>query len=139
MFSLIDGVIDPTVVRHAVQRPEAGAVVVFEGATRNHHKGREVVRLEYEAYASMAESEMADIGRRAKRRWPEVRVAIQHRVGVVAIGETSVAIAVSAPHRGAAYEASRFAIDELKCRVPIWKREVYADGSTWKANTEVLE
>lgn len=137
MFNLTGDVIDPNNVRNAVRRSEAGALVVFEGVTRNHHEDREVIRLEYEAYASMAESQMAEIGRQVQLRWPDVRIAMQHRLGVVAVGEASVVIAVSAPHRGPAYEASQFAIEELKRRVPIWKREVYADGSIWKANREV--
>ena len=84
----------------------------------------------------MAEREMLAIVGEAQVKWPGARLSIAHRVGLVPIGETSVAIAVSAPHRDAAYLASRFAIDRLKERVPIWKKEVYADGSTWKANAE---
>jgi molybdopterin synthase catalytic subunit len=98
-----------------------------------------VERLEYEAYGGMAEREMAQIGSRIADRWPGVRVAMVHRLGVVAVGEASVVIAVSAPHRGEAYAASRFAIDELKAHVPVWKKEVYADGSVWKANAEVTQ
>jgi molybdopterin synthase catalytic subunit len=137
MFLVTEETIDAVAVAETVRHDEAGAVIVFEGVTRNHHEGRRVVRLEYEAYASMAQTHMQDIARRACSQWPDIRMAMVHRVGVVAIGEASVVIAVSAPHRDQAYAASRFAIDELKATVPIWKKEVYDDGSSWKANGEV--
>ncbi len=136
MVELTEAVIDVGVVREAVSRDEAGAVLVFEGVTRNHHDGRAVVRLEYEAYASMAKTQMSVICDTIASRWPGSRVAMIHRIGVVDVGEASVVIAVSAPHRDEAYAASRFAIDTLKASVPIWKKEVYADGSVWKANAE---
>lgn len=139
MFRLTASPIVSDDVASAVSNPEAGAVIVFEGVTRNHHDGKAVERLEYEAYGGMAEREMAQIGSRIADRWPGVRVAMVHRLGVVAVGEASVVIAVSAPHRGEAYAASRFAIDELKAHVPVWKKEVYADGSVWKANAEVTQ
>jgi len=137
MIALVDGAIDVTAVVDAVRRDEAGAVVVFEGVTRNHHQNREVVRLEYEAYPGMAEREMQSIAATSLQRWPDVRVAIVHRVGLVALGEASVVIAVSSPHRDEAYAASRFLIDTLKTTVPIWKKEFYTDGSVWKANVTV--
>ena len=138
MFFLTTDAIDVSVLRASVERAEAGAVLVFEGTTRNHHQGREVVRLEYEAYEGMAKEQMARIGREVTGRWPEARVAIAHRVGVVPVGESSVVIATSAPHRDVAYAANRYAIDTLKAVVPVWKKEVYADGSVWKANAEVF-
>ena len=128
--------IEPRVLVDDVRRDEAGAVIVFEGVTRNHHDGREVVRLEYEAYAGMAETEMERIVNEVQQRWSGARISMAHRIGVVGVGEASVVIAVSAPHRDAAYAASRFAIDTLKALVPIWKKEVYSDGSVWKANAE---
>ena len=137
MFVLTPEEINVDLLRSAVARPEAGAVLLFEGTTRNHHDGRAVVRLEYEAYAGMAESKMAEIGQQVIDRWPDARVAMAHRTGVVPVGEASVVIATSAPHRDVAYAASRFAIDTLKAVVPVWKKEVYSDGSTWKANAEV--
>ena len=139
MFALTTEMIQTNAVRNAVQRPKAGATIVFEGVTRNHHNGRTVERLEYEAYAGMAEAEMAKIGQAVQERWPEARTAIVHRVGLVPVGEVSVVIATSAPHRDTAYAASRFAIDTLKKTVPIWKREVYEDGSVWKANEEAKD
>jgi len=137
MIGLTHEVIDPTAVAAAVRRPEAGAVIVFEGVTRNHHDGRSVLRLEYEAYVEMAERELAAIVRLASDQWPDIRAAVVHRLGVVSLGEASVVIAISAPHRDMAYAASRFLIDTLKAKVPIWKKEVYSDGSTWKANAEM--
>lgn len=134
---IVDSAIDISTLRLSVNDPGAGAILVFEGVTRDHFEGRKVVRLEYEAYRPMAEREMQAIIDDAQTQWEGVRIAITHRVGLVPLGETSVGIAVSAPHRDAAYLASRFAIDRLKERVPIWKKEVYSDGSTWKANAEV--
>ena len=138
MVGLVHGAIDVSGVLAEVKRHEAGAVLVFEGVTRNHHDGREVVRLEYEAYPEMANRELRALVEEAKRRWPEVRTAIAHRLGVVPLGEASVVIGVSAPHRDEAYQASRFLIDTLKATVPIWKKEIYVDGSVWKANAECL-
>ncbi len=139
MFALTNEIIQTDAVRQAVQRPQAGATIVFEGVTRNHHDGRTVKRLEYEAYEGMAEAEMAKVGQAVRERWPQARTAIVHRVGVVPVGQVSVVIATSAPHRDTAYAASRFAIDTLKNTVPIWKREVYEDGSVWKANQEARD
>jgi molybdopterin synthase catalytic subunit len=135
MLALTDAVIDVDAVVEVVRRNAAGAVLVFEGVTRDTHDGKSVIRLEYEAYAGMAEAELEAIAARARERWPALRIAIVHRIGVVRLGEASVVIAVSTPHRDAAYAASRFAIDALKTQVPIWKKEIYADGSVWKANT----
>lgn len=123
-------------LRAAVTHSGAGAVLVFHGITRDHFDGRGVTRLSYEAYAPMAQAQMAEIISEAQERWPGVRVAIAHRLGVVPVQEASVIIAVSAPHRGACYDASRFAIDTLKARVPIWKKEHYVDGAVWKGNAE---
>ncbi len=139
MIGLTNDAIDVAAVAAVVRRNEAGAVLVFEGVTRNHHQGREVVRLEYEAYAEMAELELNAMADTAIRKWPDVRLSIVHRLGVVKLGEASVVIAVSAPHRDVAYAASRFLIDTLKTKVPIWKKEVYTDGSVWKANVEVQD
>ena len=139
MFALTDTVIDVIGVSEAVRRAEAGAVITFEGVTRNHHDGKRVVHLEYEAYAGMAEAEMKAIGVQTVSMWPGALVAIVHRIGVVDVGEASVVIAVSAPHRDEAYAASRFVIDTLKAKVPVWKKEVYLDGSAWKANAEVVD
>jgi molybdopterin synthase catalytic subunit len=129
--------IDIVRVQAAVQSVKRGAVILFLGCTRDSHDGRGVVRLEYEAYEPMAIQEMKQIRQDIIQKWPETEVAIVHRLGVVPQGEVSVAIAVASPHRESAYMASRFAIDTLKERVPIWKKEIYTDGSVWKENKEV--
>ena len=134
MLRIVDGPIDVAAVRAAVSRPEAGAVLVFEGVARDSFDGRRVVELSYEAYAEMAVPVLESIAAEISTTWPEVRVAMVHRTGTVAIGEPSVVIAVSAPHRAEGYEASRRAIEALKERLPVWKKEVYDDGSAWKAN-----
>jgi MoaE-MoaD fusion protein len=115
----------------AVADPAAGATVTFVGTTRRDNAGRHVLRLEYEAYEPMALKEMRKLAEEAGRRYGIVRIAIQHRIGVVEIGEVSVAIAVSAAHRNEAFEACRFAIDRLKEVVPIWKKEHFEGGEIW--------
>jgi molybdopterin synthase catalytic subunit len=114
-----------------VRSDEAGAIATFVGTTRNRSRDRDVLHLEYEAYEGMAEEVMADLAATLKTRHALCEVAIHHRVGRVDVGETSVVIAVSAPHRGAALAACREAIDELKVTVPLWKKEVYAGGEEW--------
>jgi len=114
-----------------VRTPAAGAIATFTGTTRARSRGRDVVHLDYEAYEEMAEAEMARIAAALKERHELCEVAIHHRVGRVGIGETSVVIAVSAPHRAAALAACREAIDTLKETVPLWKKEVYAGGEEW--------
>ncbi|HSL66154.1 MAG TPA: molybdenum cofactor biosynthesis protein MoaE [Gaiellaceae bacterium] len=114
-----------------VASPDAGAIATFVGTTRRRSRGREVVRLEYEAYEGMAEVELERIATALRERHELCEVAIHHRVGVVGIGETSVVIAVSAPHRDAALAACRAAIDTLKETVPLWKKEVYEGGAEW--------
>lgn len=114
-----------------VRSDEAGAIATFVGTTRARSRGRAVERLEYEAYAGMAEGVMARIAHELKDRYDLCDVAIHHRIGVVEIGDTSVVIAVSAPHRAAALDACRDAIDTLKETVPLWKKEVYEGGAEW--------
>lgn len=123
--------IDIGALERAVADPRAGAIVTFAGTTRADNAGRRVIRLEYEAYEPMALSEMRRLARQAGERWQIVRIAIAHRIGLVDIGETSVAIAVSAAHRAEAFEACRFAIDRLKEVVPIWKKEYFEGGEVW--------
>jgi molybdopterin synthase catalytic subunit len=114
-----------------VRTDDAGAIATFVGTTRRHSRGRDVLHLEYEAYEGMAEQVMAELADELKRRHDLCAVAIHHRVGRVEIGETSVVIAVSAPHRAGALAACREAIDELKVSVPLWKKEVYVGGEEW--------
>lgn len=123
--------IDIAALERAASSPAAGALVTFAGTTRQTNAGRQVMRLEYEAYEPMALREMHKLAREAANRWPIVRIAIAHRIGVVEIGETSVAIAVAAAHRAEAFEACRFAIDRLKEVVPIWKKEHFEGGEIW--------
>ena len=114
-----------------VRSDEAGAIATFVGTTRARSRGREVTYLEYEAYEGMAEQVMESLASELASRHDLCKVAIHHRVGRVDIGETSVVIAVSAPHRAAALGACREAIDELKVTVPLWKKEVYEGGEEW--------
>jgi molybdopterin synthase catalytic subunit len=114
--------------------PEHGAAIAFVGTTREWTHGKRTVRLEYEAYAPMAISTMRQIGEEIAGRWPGALCAISHRIGVVGLSETSVVIAVSSPHRESCYEASRYAIERLKQIVPIWKKEIWEDGSEWKGH-----
>ena len=111
-----------------VQSPERGGVACFLGTVRNHHGGREVRGLEYSAYAPMAEAECARILAETETRWP-VTVALRHRVGRLEIGDAAVAVVAASAHRNEAFVACRHVIEELKLRVPIWKREVFADGT----------
>jgi molybdopterin synthase catalytic subunit len=131
MFRVTDKPIDLDELVRFVTDPEAGAIVPFIGTTRNHNDGRKVIALDYEAYPEMAEKELARIGADAAKKWPICRMAIVHRLGPVQIGETSVIIAVSSAHRDAAFAASRFAIEEIKKSVPIWKKEVFEGGEVW--------
>jgi molybdopterin synthase catalytic subunit len=108
-----------------------GAVSIFLGTVRETNAGQSVLFLEYEAYAGMAEREMERIEREAIARFPVSRVEVVHRVGRVAVGETSVVVAVAAPHRAAAMDACRYVIDALKASVPIWKREHFEGGIVW--------
>ncbi len=113
-----------------VQSPQAGAVVLFLGTVRQFTQGRETVALDYEAYAAMAQRKMAQLEAQARAKWPLIGCAMQHRLGHLELGEVSVAVAVSAPHRHQAFEAARWLIDTLKKEVPIWKKEHWADGTT---------
>ena len=110
-----------------VESPARGGVACFLGTVRNHQDGRNVLRLEYSAYAPMAEAECARIVAEAEDRW-DCAVALAHRVGTLEVGDTAVAIAAASPHREEAFAACRYVIEEVKRRVPIWKREFFADG-----------
>jgi molybdopterin synthase catalytic subunit len=128
MSYLVTDPIDPGALLALVQSPERGGVASFLGTVRNHQGGRDVLRLEYSAYGPMAEAECERIVAEAESRWG-VAVALRHRVGKLAIGDTAVAIAAASAHRDDAFLACRYVIEEVKRRVPIWKKEVYADGS----------
>ena len=130
---LTEAAIDVAALEAAVAESGHGAVVTFVGRARDQaDDGREVLELEYEAYPEMSGAVLAEIVGEAERRWAGCRAAVVHRVGVVPIGEAAVAIVTVAPHRADAYEANRFVIEAIKERLPIWKRERFADGSEWK-------
>ncbi len=130
-FELTTEVIDVGSVARRVVRPECGATVTLDGYAREWTRGRQTLHLVYEAYAPMALSELARLGREAHNRFEIAYIGIVHRTGRLEIGETSVVISVGAPHRRAAFEACEWAIRELKRTVPIWKKEVFADGEVW--------
>jgi molybdopterin synthase catalytic subunit/molybdopterin converting factor small subunit len=130
-FRLIDGPLDVAAVLREVEDPEAGAVASFVGTVRRRSRDRDVVHLEYEAYEEMAEPLITRLGEALEQRHGLCAVAIHHRIGRVEIGEASVVIAVSAPHRSAALDACRDAIETLKTTIPLWKKEVYAGGEEW--------
>jgi len=123
--------LDPRRLEAAVAHAGAGAICTFTGVVRDHSRGEAVTHLEYEAYAGMAERQMREIVAEIAERWPEARVAMAHRTGVLEIGEASVVVSVSCPHRAQAFEACRWGIDRLKESVPIWKKEFAATGAVW--------
>ena len=131
MFRVVENPIDINPLIEAVGTAASGAIVTFVGTTRDHNEGRKVIALSYEAYVDMAEKELERVGAEAKARWPIDRIAITHRIGRVELGEASVVIAVAAGHRDAAFDACRFAIEEIKRTVPIWKKEVFEGGEVW--------
>ncbi|HEY7613183.1 MAG TPA: molybdenum cofactor biosynthesis protein MoaE [Gemmatimonadales bacterium] len=128
MAFLSSSPLDLTALVARVEAAERGAITSFVGLVRDHHAGRGVTRLEYSAYGPMAEAECARIVAEAEARWP-VRIALAHRVGALAIGDAAVAVAAGAAHREESFAACRFVIEEVKRRVPIWKKEFYADGA----------
>ena len=141
VFELRAEPLDPQEAWQRVAHPNCGAICFFTGTTRERNRERDVVRLDYEAFAGMAESEMRTIFDACLERFgpasatddPELRLRllVQHRTGTVEVGEPSVVVAVASPHRDAAFLAARFLIDELKARVPLWKKEIYGDGHHW--------
>ena len=128
--ALVNKAIDAAAVLAEVAASKNGAAVLFVGAVRDSNDGRDVSGIEYSAYVAMAESEMAVIVSEAAAEFDTDDIVVEHRVGRLGIGEASVVIAVAHPHRAQAYEASRFIIEALKKRVPVWKREDYLDGTT---------
>ncbi len=124
--------IDASALLEFVSVPKCGAVVLFLGTVRNHSRGKTgVTHLEYEAYDGVVESKLVEIVTEAMAQWPVPRVAVVHRVGSLGVGESSVAVAVASPHRADAFEAGRYLIDELKKRVPVWKKEHWPGGAEW--------
>jgi molybdopterin synthase catalytic subunit len=136
MVSITNKPIDPAFVLKQVSTPESGGIDLFIGTVRNHSDGKRVQKLEYTAYAPMAERIMAQIEREIKEKWEVNCVVLVHRVGGLNIGDIAVVTAVSAAHRHEAFEACRFAIDRIKSVVPIWKKEYFEGEVKWSAGGE---
>ncbi|QDV07023.1 Molybdopterin synthase catalytic subunit 1 [Planctomycetes bacterium Poly30] len=139
IFELRADALDVAAIQARVSHPSCGAIVLFTGVTRETNRGQDVVELDYEAFTEMTGPEMGRIfadcleafGPEGNQGADRLRMLVVHRVGVVGVGEPSVAIAVASPHRDAAFRAARFLIDTLKERLPVWKKEVYGDGHHW--------
>jgi len=131
MIEITDQPIDKNKIISAAESLEAGALNVFIGTVRAKTANKKVIRLEYECYEPMAVSEIEKIFEEASQRWPILKVAISHRIGILQLGDEAVVLAVSTPHRKESFEACQFIIDTLKQTVPIWKKEVYEGGEEW--------
>ena len=129
MFKVTTEPLSVQQVNDLVKRPTDGAVVTFDGIVRNNFDGRPVAYLEYEAYAMMAEKKLAEIGAEVQQKFAIGAIAMVHRIGRLEIGESSIVIALAAPHRHAAFEACAYAMDRVKAEVPVWKKESFADGA----------
>jgi molybdopterin synthase catalytic subunit len=134
MFELSDKPIDPGKLTRRLADPRGGGFVTFEGWVRNHNEGRDVCSLEYEAYPALCDSEAAMILAEAKEKFDIIGAVCVHRAGSLAIGDIAVWIGVSGVHRGPAFAACQFIIDEIKVRLPIWKKEIYTDGDSGWVN-----
>jgi MoaE-MoaD fusion protein len=134
MIDLVEGPIDLGAVVGTVRDPRHGAILVFEGVVRDDAGDGRVLRLSYEAWREGALRVLGGIADEIASRWPGTATSMVHRTGEVAVGEASLVLAVGSPHRAEAYEASRYALEEIKVRLPVWKKEVGADGSAWKPN-----
>ncbi|WP_153797944.1 molybdenum cofactor biosynthesis protein MoaE [Foetidibacter luteolus] len=132
-IQITDKPLDMQACINMVMHPQCGGIDVFIGTVRELTKGKQVLRLEFEAYEAMALKEMRKIAETAFEKWPVQRMAIHHRTGVLEVGEVPVVIAVSAAHRAAAFDACRYTIDTLKQTVPIWKKEIFENGEVWVA------
>ncbi|HEU5141410.1 MAG TPA: molybdenum cofactor biosynthesis protein MoaE [Bacillales bacterium] len=130
-FNITEDEIQIEEVFKMVVHPNAGAVNTFIGTVREMTKGKRTLYLQYEAYVTMAEKQLTQIGKEIEEKWPEARTAITHRIGRLDISDLAVVIAVSSPHRAASFEASRYAIERIKEIVPIWKKEHWEDGTKW--------
>jgi len=139
MVQLTRDPIDYPTLTEQVRRPNCGGVVTFLGTVRDLTDGHTTAALDYEAYPGMAEKKMAEIERETRDRWPGSEVMIVHRLGHLEVGEVSVGVAVSCPHRAEAFEACRYAIDRLKLIVPIWKKENWADGTSEWVHPNISE
>ncbi len=132
LFRITEDVLDGQALVKLVERPEAGGVTLFYGNVRNFSEGRDVNRLEYEAHESMALKKMREVAEETKRTFPDIcEIGVWHRIGTLEIGETSLLVAVSSPHRKESFDACHWAVDRIKEVVPVWKKEHWADGSAW--------
>ncbi|WP_156291648.1 molybdenum cofactor biosynthesis protein MoaE [Oceanobacillus salinisoli] len=131
LFEIVEEPIQVEPIIKKVERREAGAITTFIGTVREWTKGKRTLYLEYQAYIPMAIKMFAKIGEEIEKKWPDTMVAITHRIGRLDISDIAVVIAVSSPHRKAAYEANEYAIERIKQIVPIWKKEHWEDGKTW--------
>lgn len=131
MSYLTNEVLDPRTLVASVMRPSDGAYVLFDGVVRNHHEGHAVESILYEAYAPMAEKEIDKIVRDISQQFPDVAIIVQHRVGELRVGESSIVIVCASPHRAEAFAACRLMIDRIKETVPIWKKERGPSGEEW--------
>ncbi|MEK4801632.1 molybdenum cofactor biosynthesis protein MoaE [Oceanobacillus sp. FSL K6-0118] len=131
LFEIVEEPIDVEAIIEKVKRREAGAITTFMGTVREWTKGKRTVYLKYQAYKPMAVKMLTKIGDEIEEKWPNTKVAITHRIGHLDISDLAVVIAVSSPHRKAAYEANEYAIERIKQIVPIWKKEHWEDGETW--------
>ncbi len=128
-----ESALEVQVLLEMVKSDSCGAIDLFIGTVRNETQGKKVIRLDFEAYIPMAVKEMEKIALEAGEKWPVEKIALYHRIGSLEIGEIAVTIALSTPHRKASFQACQFAIDTLKGRVPIWKKEIFEDGEVWVA------
>jgi molybdopterin synthase catalytic subunit len=136
-IEILEAPLDPRALEARVAHPSCGAVLSFVGLVRDHHAGRGVRSLDYQAYPALCAKVAEQIGAEIAARWPGARIAVAHRVGSLAIGEASIVIATAAPNRVEAYEASRYCIDRIKAILPVWKREHYVEGEAeWVSNAE---
>lgn len=135
-FSITDQPLSADLLVRLVSNPRAGAVLTFVGTVREFTHGQRTVSLSYEAYAPMAIQKMKEIAQEIQERWPQAEVAMHHRIGDLAIEDIAVIIAVATPHRNESFEAGRYAIERLKQIVPIWKKEIWEDGSEWKGHQQ---
>lgn len=134
LFEIVEEPIQIEKVIAKVVRREAGAITTFIGTVREWTKGRRTLYLKYEAYVSMAEKMLRQVGEEVCGKWPDVKIAITHRIGELQISDTAVVVAVSAPHRKEAYAANEYAMERIKQIVPIWKKEHWEDGEMWIGN-----
>ena len=139
MIQITDQPIDESALLATVKKPDAGAVVLFVGTTRQMTDGRETKTLVYEAHPTMAEKQLHRIVNEAKEKWPLRGYSVVHRTGEVAVGESSIAVAVSSPHRVDAFAAAQWIMDTIKKELPVWKQDYWADGETaWQHPTDAI-